>query len=194
MNNHLRTGLVWLVFLGVVLIAYQIFAQASDQRKDLDTSEFYKLVDAGEIQEVSVSGDSVGYDIQGKFKAPQLTTTGQQVPNFRVYTVKDESLMKTLRDKGVIACFELARSPIEVLRVVKIAPAVFVDGGWGRDVVKKDDGLPSKISSTGLSLDVRVTSHFRVNASFARAFNRSFANGGNLQDRGVHLNAVVSYP
>ena len=102
MNNHLRTILVWLVFLGVVVIAYQIFATASEQRKDLDTSEFYKLVDAGEIQEVSVSGDAVGYDIQGKFKAPQLTTTGQQVPNFRVYTVKDEALMKALRDKGVV--------------------------------------------------------------------------------------------
>jgi len=101
-NNHLRTILVWLVFLGVVVIAYQIFATASEQRKDLDTSEFYKLVDAGEIQEVTVSGDAVGFDIQGKFKAPQLTTTGQQVPNFRVYTVKDESLMKTLRDKGVV--------------------------------------------------------------------------------------------
>ncbi len=102
MNNLLRTILVWAVFLGVVVIAYQIFATASEQRKDLDTSEFYKLVDAGEIQEVSVSGDAVGYDIQGKFKAPQLTTTGQQVPNFRVYTVKDEALMKTLRDKGVV--------------------------------------------------------------------------------------------
>ena len=102
MNNHLRTILVWLVFLGVVVIAYQIFATASEQRKDLDTSEFYKLVDAGEIQEVSVSGDAVGYDIQGKFKAPQSTTNGQQVPNFRVYTVKDEALMKTLRDKGVV--------------------------------------------------------------------------------------------
>jgi cell division protease FtsH len=101
-NNHLRTILVWLVFLGVVVIAYQIFATASEQRKDLDTSEFYKLVDAGEIQEVTVSGDAVGYDIQGKFKAPQLTSTGQQVPNFRVYTVKDEALMKALREKGII--------------------------------------------------------------------------------------------
>jgi cell division protease FtsH len=101
-NNHLRTILVWLVFLGVVVIAYQIFATASEQRKDLDTSEFYRLVDAGEIQEVSVSGDAVGYDIQGKFKSPQPTTSGQAVPNFRVYTVKDDSLMKTLRDKGVV--------------------------------------------------------------------------------------------
>jgi cell division protease FtsH len=101
-NNHLRTILVWLVFLGVVVIAYQIFATASAQRKDLDASEFYKLVDSGEIQEVNISGDAVGYDIQGKFKSPQLTSTGQQVPNFRVYTVKDDALMKTLRDKGVV--------------------------------------------------------------------------------------------
>jgi cell division protease FtsH len=101
-NNHLRTILVWLVFLGVVVIAYQIFATASEQRKDLDASEFYRLVDAGEIQEVSVSGDAVGYDIQGKFKSPQPTTGGQPVPNFRVYTVKDDALMKTLREKGVV--------------------------------------------------------------------------------------------
>ena len=100
MNNHLRTILVWLVFLGVVVIAYQIFATASEQRKDLDTSEFYKLVDAGEIQEVNVSGDAVGYDIQGKFKTPQLTATGQQVPNFRVYTVKDEALMQKLMSES----------------------------------------------------------------------------------------------
>ena len=102
MNNHLRTILVWLVFLGVVVIAYQIFASASAQRKDLDSSEFYRLVEAGEIQEAIVAGDAVGYDIQGKFKTPQLTATGQQVPNFRVYIVKDESLMKTLRDRGVV--------------------------------------------------------------------------------------------
>ena len=102
MNNHLRTILVWLVFLGVVVIVYQIFATASAQRKDLDASEFYRLLDAGEIQEVTLSGDAVGYDIQGKFKSAQLTSTGQQVPNFRVYTVKDDSLMKALRDKGVI--------------------------------------------------------------------------------------------
>src|SRR5258706_15801426 len=98
-NNHLRTILVWLVFLGVVVIAYQIFATASEQRKDLDTSEFYRLVDAGEIQEGNLSRHAVGYDIQGKFKSPQPTPTGQQVPNFRVYTAKDEALMKTLRER-----------------------------------------------------------------------------------------------
>jgi len=131
LNNHLRTILVWLVFLGVVVIAYQIFATASAQRKDLDASEFYRLVDAGEIQEVNLSGDAVGYDIQGKFKSPQLTATGQQVPNFRVYTVKDDALMKTLREKGVVVkakkpadnsmlALLLTWSPILILVVVWI--------------------------------------------------------------------------
>jgi cell division protease FtsH len=101
-NNHLKTVLVWLVFLGVVVIAYQVFATASAQRTDLDASEFYKLVDSGEIQEVSVTPDAAGYDIQGKFNKPQLNPTGQQISAFHVYTVKDESLMKTLRDKGVV--------------------------------------------------------------------------------------------
>ena len=102
MNNHLKTVLVWLVFLGVVVIAYQVFATASAQREDLNASELYKLVDSGEIQEVTVSGDAVGYDIQGKFKNPRLSASGQNVTNFHVYTVKDDALMKTLRDKGVV--------------------------------------------------------------------------------------------
>ncbi len=102
MNNHLKTVLVWLVFLGVVVIAYQVFATASAQREDLNASELYKLVDSGEIQEVTVSGDAVGYDIQGKFKNPRLSASGQNVTNFHVYTVKDDVLMKALRDKGVV--------------------------------------------------------------------------------------------
>jgi cell division protease FtsH len=101
-NNHLKTVLVWLVFLGVVVIAYQVFATASAQREDLNASELYKLVDSGEVQEVTVSGDAVGYDIQGKFKNPRLSASGQNVTNFHVYTVKDDVLMKALRDKGVV--------------------------------------------------------------------------------------------
>jgi cell division protease FtsH len=101
-NNHLKTVLVWLVFLGVVVIAYQVFATASAQRTDLDASEFYKLVDAGEIQEVNITPDAAGFDVQGKFKNPHLTPTGQSVTSFRVYTVKEDALMKTLRDKGVV--------------------------------------------------------------------------------------------
>jgi cell division protease FtsH len=130
-NNHLRTILVWFVFLGVVVIAYQIFATASAQRKDLDASEFYSLLNDGAIQEVNISGDAVGYELQGKFKSPQLAPTGQQVPNFRVYTVKDDDLMKTLREKGVVVkakkptdnsmlALLLTWSPILILVVVWI--------------------------------------------------------------------------
>src|SRR5262249_42857435 len=101
-NNHLKTVLVWLVFLGVVVIAYQVFATPNAQRTDLDASEFYRLVDAGEIQEVNISPDPSGFDVQGKFKNPHLSATGQQVQNFHVYTVKDDVLMKTLRERGVV--------------------------------------------------------------------------------------------
>ena len=82
MNTHLRTILVWLVFLGVVVIAYQIFATANAQRTDLDASEFYRLVDSADIAEVNISPDASGYDITGKFKNPRLVATGQQVSNF----------------------------------------------------------------------------------------------------------------
>ena len=130
MNTHLRTILVWLVFLGVVVIAYQIFATASAQRTDLDASEFYRLVDSGEIQEVSISPDTSGYDITGKFKNPRLVATGQ-VSNFHVYTVKDEALMQALRDRGVVVkakkptdntmlSFLIMWAPLAVLVVVWI--------------------------------------------------------------------------
>ena len=131
MNTHLRTILVWLVFLGVVVIAYQIFATASAQRTDLDASEFYRLVDAAEIQEVNIAPDASGYDITGKFKSPRLVATGQQVSNFHVYTVKDEALMKALRDRGVVVkakkptdntmlSFLIMWAPLAVLVVVWI--------------------------------------------------------------------------
>ncbi|HEX4823763.1 MAG TPA: ATP-dependent zinc metalloprotease FtsH [Candidatus Polarisedimenticolaceae bacterium] len=131
MNNHLRTILVWLVFLGVVVIAYQIFATASAQRVDLDSSAFYKAVEDKKVSEVTISGDTVGYDIQGKFTGQLDNGSGQQVSNFRVYTVKDDALMQKLRDAGVtvkakkpadnsMLALLLTWSPILILVVVWI--------------------------------------------------------------------------
>jgi cell division protease FtsH len=103
-NSYLKTVVIWLVVIAAVVIGYQVLGAAGSQKESLDQSEFYDLVAAGDVQEVAITGDSIGYEIQGKFKTPRALKTGnvgQPVAGFKTYAVKDESLLKLLRDKGV---------------------------------------------------------------------------------------------
>ena len=99
-----------------------------------------------------------------------------------------------LRDRGAILRSELGVETIELGSWLKLSPSLFVDTGWGRDVQPRQDGTPRSISSAGVNLETRVGPYFRIGAAWAHGFKRAFANGGNLQDRGVHLTATVSYP
>jgi hypothetical protein len=54
--------------------------------------------------------------------------------------------------------------------------------------------LPRSISSAGVSLDTRIGPYVRLVTTFARPRNRQFSGGGNLQDRGIHWSATLSYP
>ncbi len=104
MNSYLKTVVIWLVVIAAVVIGYQVLGAAGSQKESLDQSEFYDLVAAGDVKEVAITGDSIGYEIQGKFKTPRASKTGnlgQPMAGFKTYAVKDESLLKLLRDKGV---------------------------------------------------------------------------------------------
>src|SRR3989304_2433425 len=100
MNSHLKTIVIWLVLIAAVVIGYQIFSTASNQRQQLDQSQFYQLIAGNEVQEVTITGDSFGYDIEGKFKSPRTGNIGQVVKTFKTYVVKDEDLLKLLREHG----------------------------------------------------------------------------------------------
>jgi cell division protease FtsH len=100
-NSHLKTIVIWLVVIAAIVIGYQVLSAAGNQRETLDQSEFYDLVSQGNVKEVVITGDSIGYEIQGKFKTPKAGNVGQPVAAFKTYAVKDESLLKLLRDKGI---------------------------------------------------------------------------------------------
>jgi cell division protease FtsH len=100
-NSHLKTIVIWLVVIAAIVIGYQVLSAAGSQKETLDQSEFYDRVAAGDVKEVVITGDSIGYEIQGKFKAPKAGAMGQPVAGFKTYAVKDESLLKMLRDKGI---------------------------------------------------------------------------------------------
>jgi cell division protease FtsH len=100
-NAHLKTIVIWLVVIAAIVIGYQVLSAAGGQKETLDQSEFYDRILAGDVKEVVITGDSIGYEIQGKFRSPKAGSVGQPVAGFKTYAVKDESLLKMLREKGV---------------------------------------------------------------------------------------------
>jgi cell division protease FtsH len=130
-NSHLKTIVIWLVVIAAVVIGYQIFSTASAQRQQLDQSEFYDRVHAGEVAEVKISGDSIGYEIEGKFKKAQQTGTAMQpTTTFTTYVVKDEKLLEMLRDAGVAIKAEKPRDGSVFSMLIMWAPLLLFLGVW----------------------------------------------------------------
>ena len=99
MNSHLKTLVIWLVVIAILVIGFQIFNTASAPNRELDESEFYALVEADEIKEVKITGDVIGYEIEGEYKEPrQMVTGGREHKTFKTYVVKNEQLTATLRE------------------------------------------------------------------------------------------------
>ena len=130
MNSHLKTIVIWLVVIAAVVIGFQIFNTASGQHQQLDQSEFYAQVEAGEIQEITITGDQVGFEIKGKFKSAHATPNGQTYHNFKTYIVKDEELLKRLRDAGVAVKAEKPRDSSFFSLLIMWAPLLLFLGVW----------------------------------------------------------------
>ena len=130
MNAHLKTIVIWLVLIAAVVIGYQILSTASAGRQQLDQSQFYQLVSGDEIQEVVITGDSIGYDIEGKFKAPRTGAMGQSIKTFKTYVVKDEDLLKLLRDRGIAVRAEKPRDSSFLALLLTWSPMLLFLGVW----------------------------------------------------------------
>ena len=158
----------------------------------------FKLVQLGATYVMSIASDKFGvWELRGRVDAQHTGETLAPVERLSfggVNGVRGYRENLFLRDKGAIVRVELNREAVDVFKYLKIGGGVFVDGGWGRDVFERADGLPRSISSVGVSLDMRITPYFRLTTQYARPRDRSFTQGGNLQDRGVHVSAVLSYP
>jgi len=129
-SSHLKTVVIWLVLIAAVVIGYQIFSTASAQRQPLDQSQFYSAVTNGEIAEVVITGDQIGYDIEGKFKNERTGSVGQQVKTFRTYVVKDDTLLAMLRDKGVVVKAEKPRDGSMLALLLTWSPMLLFLGVW----------------------------------------------------------------
>ncbi len=130
MNSHLKTVVVWLVLIAAVVIGYQIFSTASAQRQPLDQSQFYQLIQNDEIQEITLTGDSIGYEIEGKFKNPRTGAMNQPVKTFRTYVVKDDEMLKILREKGVVVRAEKPRDSSFLALLLTWSPMLLFLGVW----------------------------------------------------------------
>ncbi len=129
MNSHLKTIVIWLVVIAILVVGYQIFSTAGVQRRELDQSEFYARVAAGEVQEVKITGDNVGYEIQGTYKNPRQDA-GHEVRSFKTYVVKDEELLKLLRDHGVKIQAEPPRDGSFLALLLTWSPMLLFLGVW----------------------------------------------------------------
>jgi len=129
-NSHLKTIVIWLVVIAAVVIGYKIFDTASGQRQQLDQTGFYEAVSAGEVQEVTITGDGFGYEIRGKLQAARPGPSGQPIKNFTSYVVQDEDLIKTLREKGVLIKVEKPRDNSLLALLLTWSPMLLFLGVW----------------------------------------------------------------
>jgi len=128
-NSHLKTIVIWLVVIAAGLIGYQIFSAASGSRTELDQSEFYNEIEAGNVKEIKVTGDQVGYEIEGKFVTPRPGPAGE-IKSFTTYIIKDEEVMKRLREAGVATKAEKPDDSSVLAMLLTWSPMVLFLGVW----------------------------------------------------------------
>ncbi len=130
MNSHLKTIVIWLVVIAAVVIGYQIFDSAAKQSRQLDQTSFYAHVERQDIEEVTITGDSVGYEVRGRFKTPQPGRGSQPITNFTTYIVKDEDLIKSLHAQGVNVTAEKPRDNSFLALLLTWSPMILFLGVW----------------------------------------------------------------
>ncbi|HKQ61323.1 MAG TPA: ATP-dependent zinc metalloprotease FtsH [Candidatus Polarisedimenticolaceae bacterium] len=126
MNSHLKTFVIWLVVIAAAFITYQIFNAAGAQRKVLSQSEFYQYLSESRIHDLNLTGDAVGYEIRGKLTQDNATPA----QNFSTYVVKDEELLKLLREKGVHVQAEKPRDSSFLALLLTWSPMLLILGVW----------------------------------------------------------------
>jgi cell division protease FtsH len=129
-NTHLKTIVIWLVVIAAVVLGYQIFNTASASRQHLDQSDFYRHLEDGVIQEVTITGDAVGYEIRGRFKTAVPVAGGKTITNFTSYVVKDEDLVKELSSQGVMIKAERPRESGFFSMLLMWSPMLLFLGVW----------------------------------------------------------------
>jgi cell division protease FtsH len=115
------------VVIAAVVIGYKLFDSVGRQQEQIDASRFYDHLNNGEIVDVTITGDAVGYQIRGKLST---SSTDRSSGNFTTYVVKDEELPRTLREKGVTVTAEPPRDSSFLTLLLTWSPMLLFLGVW----------------------------------------------------------------
>jgi len=118
---------IWLVVIAAVVIGYKIFDSANTQSRQMEASLFYEYLADDQIDEVTITGDAVGYQISGSLIG---TPPDRSSAKFTTYVVKDEELPKTLREKGVKVTAEPPRDSSFLTLLLTWSPMLLFLGVW----------------------------------------------------------------
>ena len=100
MGSQLKTILIWLVVFAALIVGYQVISTASGASKPMDQTAFYDQVLADNVKEITLTGDRVGYEVEGEFFKPVMGPRDQNIEQFKTYVI-DEGLVALLREHGV---------------------------------------------------------------------------------------------
>jgi len=99
LNTRSRIVVAMLLIVAAI-IAFQPF-RGKDARS-LDQSSFYDALAQGQVEEVTITGDDFGYEIRGLLRSENSVPDGASSTPFTTYLVKDDKLVQTLREQGVL--------------------------------------------------------------------------------------------
>lgn len=118
MNPFYKNLALWLVITLMMIMLYNLFNQQQIMDKNISYSEFLGLVDTGRIADVVIQG-------------PELFVTDVNHNKFKVYSPRDNELIKILRAKGVvISAKPPAESPWYMSVLVSWFPMIVLIGVW----------------------------------------------------------------
>ena len=126
MNQHVKTILIWIVIICIVAVAIRLFTNPDIGVEKIEQSDFYKLVDAGTVADITITGDMVGFAIKGHYK--EKTTAGKD--SFTTYIVKDDSLLKKIREANITVKAERPKDPSYIYSLISYAPLLLLVGMW----------------------------------------------------------------
>jgi cell division protease FtsH len=126
-NQQVKTVMIWVLIFLVIAVLVKVFTNYGVTADKLDQSDFYTLLEKGKIKEVTITGDAIGYSIDGKY----LEKSEHGTLDFTTYVVKDEQLPRQMREKGVVVKAERPKdSPLLYTLVTFYAPILLLIGLW----------------------------------------------------------------
>ncbi len=117
MNPFYKNLALWLVIMLLMIMLYNLFNQQNLVETDISYTEFLRLVEDGQVNEVVIQGQ-------------ELIVTNRDQKRFKVYAPQDPELIQTLRHKGIsIKAKPEAESPWYNI-LISWFPMILLIGVW----------------------------------------------------------------